>query len=39
LDLNRLVVMGYSADGHLALTTGMLPATAGLERQCPGQNR
>jgi acetyl esterase/lipase len=37
LDVNRLVVMGYSAGGHLALTTGMLPMTAGLDRQCPGQ--
>ena len=36
LDVNRLVVMGYSAGGHLALTTGMLPMTAGLDRQCPG---
>ena len=35
-DTNRLVVMGYSAGGHLALTTGMLPASAGLDRQCPG---
>ena len=36
LDVNRLVVTGYSAGGHLALTTGMLPASAGLDRQCPG---
>lgn len=36
LDVNRLVVTGNSAGGHLALTTGMLPASAGLERQCPG---
>jgi acetyl esterase/lipase len=35
-DVNRLVVMGYSAGGHLALTTGMIPASAGLDRQCPG---
>src|SRR5438067_2744092 len=35
-DVNRLAVMGYSAGGHLALTTGMLPAAAGFERQCPG---
>jgi acetyl esterase/lipase len=35
-DTTRLVVMGYSAGGHLALTTGMLPASAGLDRQCPG---
>jgi len=36
LDVNKLVVTGNSAGGHLALTTGMLPASAGLERQCPG---
>jgi len=36
LDLTRLVVMGNSAGGHLALTTGMIPASAGLDRQCPG---
>lgn len=36
LDPNRLVVTGHSAGGHLSLTTGMLPASAGLERQCPG---
>ena len=37
LDVNKLVVTGNSAGGHLALTTGMLPASAGLERQCPGE--
>ena len=36
VDVNRLVVAGESAGGHLALTTGMLPASAGLDRQCPG---
>ena len=36
IDVNRLVVAGGSAGGHLALTTGMLPAAAGLDRQCPG---
>lgn len=35
-DVDRIVVTGHSAGGHLALTTGMLPADAGLERQCPG---
>jgi acetyl esterase/lipase len=33
-DPNRLVIMGASAGGHLALTTGMLPASAGLDRRC-----
>lgn len=36
IDTNRLVVSGSSAGGHLALMTGMLPASAGLDRQCPG---
>jgi acetyl esterase/lipase len=36
LDVTRIVVTGYSAGGHLALTTGMIPASAGLDRQCPG---
>ena len=35
-DVTRIVVTGYSAGGHLALTTGMIPASAGLDRQCPG---
>ena len=35
-DINKLVVSGNSAGGHLALTTGMLPASAGFDRQCPG---
>jgi acetyl esterase/lipase len=36
IDASRLVVAGESAGGHLALTTGLLPASAGLDRQCPG---
>jgi acetyl esterase/lipase len=35
-DVSRIVVTGYSAGAHLALTTGMIPASAGLDRQCPG---
>ena len=31
-----MVTSGHSAGGHLALTSGMLPASAGLDRQCPG---
>jgi acetyl esterase/lipase len=34
LDPNRLVVAGESAGGHLALTTGMIPASAGFDRTC-----
>ena len=35
-DVTKLVVSGGSAGGHLALTTAMIPASAGLDRQCPG---
>ena len=38
-DLDKIVVSGNSAGGHLSLTTGMLPASAGLDRQCPGDRR
>jgi acetyl esterase/lipase len=37
IDANRLVVTGHSAGGHLSLTTGMIPASAGLDRICPGK--
>jgi acetyl esterase/lipase len=36
IDTTKLVTMGNSAGGHLALIMGMTPATAGLDRQCPG---
>jgi acetyl esterase/lipase len=35
-DTTKLVVSGGSAGGHLALTTAMIPASAGMDRQCPG---
>lgn len=35
-DLNRLVLTGNSAGGHLALITGMLTQDAGLDLGCPG---
>lgn len=35
LDTSRIVVSGHSAGGHLSLTTGMLPAAAGLDGRCP----
>lgn len=38
LDPARIVVSGHSAGGHLSLTTGMLPASAGLDRRCPARN-
>jgi acetyl esterase/lipase len=36
IDPAKLVISGESAGGHLSLTTGMIPESAGLERQCPG---
>src|SRR5262245_33308839 len=33
-DVNRIVVAGASAGGHLALTTGMIPPTAGFDSTC-----
>jgi acetyl esterase/lipase len=38
-DLDDIVVTGDSAGAHLALTTGLLPESAGLDRQCPGDRR
>ncbi len=38
IDTGRIVLMGHSAGGHLALITGMLPASAGLDRQCDWQH-
>ena len=38
-DLDKLVVTGNSAGGHLSLTTGILPESAGLDRPCPGNRR
>ena len=35
-DTAKLVISGSSAGGHLALTTAMIPASAGMDRQCPG---
>lgn len=37
-DLTHLIITGESAGGHLALTTGMMPASAGFDRQCPGNS-
>ena len=36
IDTTRLVLTGESAGGHLALTTGIIPETAGLDRECAG---
>lgn len=35
-DTDKIVVTGHSAGGHLSLTTGMLPDSAGLDRECFG---
>jgi acetyl esterase/lipase len=35
-DTNKIVVSGGSAGAHLALTTAMIPASEGLDRECPG---
>ena len=36
IDTARIVTSGTSAGGHLALTTAMIPLSAGLDRRCPG---
>jgi len=36
IDVNRLVLTGESAGGHLTLTTGMIPESSGLARECAG---
>lgn len=36
IDTTRLVVTGESAGGHLALSLGMIPESAGLDLQCAG---
>ena len=36
IDLNRLVLSGESAGAHLSLTTGIIPESAGLDRECAG---
>jgi acetyl esterase/lipase len=33
-DVNRIVISGESAGGHLALTTGLIPTSAGFDRTC-----
>ena len=36
IDVNRIVLTGESAGGHLTLTTGMIPESSGLGRECAG---
>jgi acetyl esterase/lipase len=33
-DLEKIIVTGTSAGGHLSLTTGMIPASAGFANEC-----
>jgi acetyl esterase/lipase len=35
-DTNRLVVSGESAGGHLSLSLGIIPDSAGFAKECPG---
>ena len=36
IDKNRIIVTGESAGGHLALSMGIIPESAGLGRECAG---
>ncbi|MGD8277875.1 MAG: alpha/beta hydrolase [Gemmatimonadota bacterium] len=36
VDTTRVVLSGHSAGGHLSLIAGMLPVSAGLDRECVG---
>ncbi len=38
-DTSRLVVTGTSAGGHLSLMTGILDPSAGLDDECPGDEK
>jgi acetyl esterase/lipase len=35
VDVNKIIVTGQSAGGHLALMAGLAPASAGFDRNCP----
>src|SRR5262249_7042669 len=36
IDVNRIIVTGESAGGHLSLAMGMIPESEGLARECAG---
>jgi acetyl esterase/lipase len=36
IDVSRIIVTGESAGGHLALSLGIIPESAGLDRECAG---
>lgn len=37
-DTSKIITTGFSAGGHLSLTTGMMSSEAGFDQQCPGNN-
>ena len=37
-DLDKVILTGPSAGGHLALTTGMIPSSAGFAKECAFQD-
>ena len=37
IDVNKIVLTGHSAGGHLSLISGMLPSGTGLDNQCFGE--
>ena len=39
IDVNRIVLTGHSAGGHLSLITGMLPEGTGLDNNCDGTEK
>jgi acetyl esterase/lipase len=39
IDVNKIVLTGHSAGGHLALISGMLPNETGLENECYGEEQ
>jgi hypothetical protein len=39
IDVNRIVLTGHSAGGHLSLITGMLPDGTGLDNDCDGADK
>src|SRR5271166_1308710 len=39
IDVNRIVLTGHSAGGHLSLITGMLPEATGLDNNCDGTEK
>ncbi len=38
-DTNKIITTGFSAGGHLSLTTGIIPPEAGFDKQCPGDEK